>query len=347
MKKSSDKFLQLIHDFLTVFMPKQSGSSQHTALAAKQVWIMLLNYLCTTTGKKAESITFADINYASVMGFLDAKEKERNWTPKTRNHRLGVIRSFFRYVSGIEPTLSYYFEELKKIPMKKSQNKSFILEYMSEIAVSVMLNRPDTSKKMGIRDTFFMSLMYDTAARDSELLSMHFHDLDPVNKTAYLLGKGNKPRLVPVDDNTVSQFHRYAKLYHPNGVFTRPLFYTVRKGSAGQMSDDNAARFIKKYADEARVLCPEMPENITPHSIRRSRAMHMYQRGMPLELIALVLGHEDPQTTRIYAKANLDMKRKAMEKVKDKTGILLCPEVDAVAVWVDNEEMIRILCGLD
>jgi len=330
-----------------VFLPNQSGSSPHTVLAAKQVWDMLLNYICVTTGKKAETLTFAELDYASVMGFLDAKEKEKGWTPKTRNHRLGVIRSFFRYVSGIEPTLSYYLEALKKIPLKKMQNKTFILEYMSEDTVKAMLGRPGTSTKMGIRDTFFMSLMYDTAARDSELLSMHFHNLDPVNKTAYLLGKGNKPRVVPIGDNTVSQFHRYAKLYHPTAVGASPLFYTVRHGSIGQMSDDNAARFIKKYGNEARKLCPEIPDKITPHMLRRSRAMHMYQAGMPLELIALILGHEDPQTTRIYAKANLEMKRKAMEKVKDKRGNPLVSEGETAAVWLDNEEMIRMLCGLN
>jgi len=346
MMKSSDKFIQLMHDFLTVFLPKQSGSSSHTVLAAKQVWNMLLKYICATTGKYAETLTFADINYASVMGFLDTKEKEKSWMPKTRNHRLGVIRSFFRYVSSVEPTLSYYLEDLKKIPKKKMQKKTFILEYMSEDSVKAMLDKPDTSTKMGVRDTFFMSLLYDTAARDSELLSMHFHDLDPDKKTACLLGKGNKPRIVPIDDNTVSQFHRYAKLYHPTADGICPLFYTVRHGAIGQMSDDNAARFIRKYAEEARRTCPEIPDKITPHTLRRSRAMHMYQRGMPLELIALILGHEDPQTTRIYAKANLDMKRKAMEKIKDTGGNQICPKENATAVWLDNEEMIRILCGL-
>jgi hypothetical protein len=78
MKKSSDKFVQLIHSFLTVFLPKQSGSSQHTVLAAKQVWNMLLNYICDATGKKAETLTCANLDYVSVMGFLDAKEKEKN-----------------------------------------------------------------------------------------------------------------------------------------------------------------------------------------------------------------------------------------------------------------------------
>jgi site-specific recombinase XerD len=307
---------------------------------------MLLNYICATTGKRAESLTFADFNYASIMGFLDENEIEKRWTPKTRNHRLGVIRSFFRYVSAVEPVLSFYLEDLKKIPMKKTRNKSFILEYMTEDAVREMLSKPDISTKMGVRDTFFMSLLYDTAARDSELLSMHFHDLDPDNKSVLLLGKGNKPRVVPIDDNTISQFHRYAKLYHSIAVGENPLFYTVRHGNIGRMSDDNAARFIKKYSEMTRIECPDIPEKITPHTLRRSRAMHMYQKGMPLELVALILGHEDPQTTRIYAKANLDMKRKAMEKVRENAGNHLSPEETAAAIWLDNEEMIRILCGL-
>ena len=346
MKKSSDKFTRLLHDYLTVFLPKQSGCSPHTVLAAKQVWNMLLNHICATTGKKAENLTFAEFDYASVIKFLDIKEKENSWTPKTRNHRLGVIRSFFRYVSSLEPTLSYYLENLKNIPMKKTQNKTFILEYIPEDAVKAMLSMPSASTKMGVRDAFFMSLMYDTAARDSELLTMHLHDLDPINKTVYLLGKGDKPRVVPIGDNTVSQFHRYTKLYHPAADGARPMFYTVRHGSIGQMSDDNAARFIKKYSEEARRLFPEMPNKITPHTIRRSRAMHMYQAGTPLELVALILGHEDPQTTRIYAKANLDMKRKAMEKVRDKFCDQTSSEEETVAIWLDNEEMIRVLCGL-
>ena len=255
MKKISDKFTQMLHDYLTVFLPKQRGSSPHTILAAKQVWNMLLNYICTLTGRKAESLVFADISRTVVMKFLDTNEKERNWTPKTRNHRLGVIRSFFRYVADIEPILSCHINALSSIPLKKAKNKSFILEYMSQKAITALISQPDTTKRMGIRDTFFMSLMYDTAARDSELLSLLFNDLDPDGKKVYLLGKGNKPRVVSIDDNTVSQFRRYAKLFHPSGDGARPMFYTVRHGVLDQMSDDNAARFIKKYGREARKSC--------------------------------------------------------------------------------------------
>jgi site-specific recombinase XerD len=308
---------------------------------------MFLSHICSTTGKSAEAISFADFGYKTVLSFLDAKEKEKNWTPKTGNHRLGVIRSFFKYAVAMEPTLAHYLEELKNVPRKKTQNKTFILEYMSQNAITALLCQPDTSKRMGIRDTFFMSLMYDTAARDYELLSMRFHDIDPVGKKVYLLGKGDKPRFVSIDDNTITQFHRYAKLFHPTSDGNQLMFYTTRHGEVGQMSDDNVARFLSKYANEARKCCKDVPEHIYPHMVRRSRAMHMYQGGMPLEVIALILGHEDPLTTRIYAKADLEMKRKAMEKVKEKGFDSKRPEIESTAIWVGNEEMIRILCGLD
>jgi len=344
MAKTFDKFTQFLHNYLTVYLPRQRSCSPHTVLAAKQVWSMLLNYICTTAGKKAECLAFSDVSRATVVRFLDARGEEMGWATKTRNHRLGTIRSFFRYVASLEPTLAYYLVEMKGIPLKKSKNKSFILEYLSHEAMAAILRQPGTSKKICVRDTFFMSLMYDTAARDCEMLSMQLKDLDPDEKTVRLLGKGNKPRLVPItDDNTISLYHRFAKLYHSTGDGERPMFYTVRNGEIGSMSDDNVAKFLKKYGDAARKHCPDVLEKIHPHLIRTTRAMHWYKGGMPLEAIALLLGHEDPSVTRVYARADTEMKRKAIEKTKSaNSGHFEIEE----AIWAGNEEMIRMLCGL-
>jgi len=347
MKKTSDKFLKLLHSFLTVYLPKQRNSSLHTVLAARQVWSMFLGYVCDINDKKAERLVFADFNHSVVVGFLDTREKEKGWMPETRNHRLGVIRSFFRYTASIEPTLGFHSVELMRIPLKRSPNKSQELQYMSQEAMAALLREPGTTTKMGVRDTFFLSLMYDTAARNGELLGLRFCDLDSIRKTVYLLGKGSKPRIVPITDgNTIALFRKYAKLYHNHEDGVRPMFYTVRHGEIGHMSDDNIARLIKKYGAAAKKHCTEVPDHPHPHMIRRTRAMHMYQGGMPLEAIALFLGHEDPITTRIYAKADTEMKRKAMEKVKEKGFISESPKVDDTAIWNGNEEMIKILCGL-
>jgi len=100
------------------------------------------------------------------------------------------------------------------------------------------------------------------------MLSMPFNALDTARKTVYLLGKGNKPRIVPIGGDTVQHFIRYAALYHSFGDGTQPMFYTVRHGKTNFMSDDNVAKFLQKYADMARMHCTDVPLEVTPHMVR-------------------------------------------------------------------------------
>ena len=80
------------------------------------------------------------------------------------------------------------------------------------------------------------------------------------------------------------------------------------------MSDDNVARFLKKYTAMAKAECEEVPAKVTPHQFRHSRAMHLYRHGMPLQLLAEYMGHASVISTRIYAYADTEMKRAAIEK---------------------------------
>ena len=247
MKKVKDYLFSHLREFFTVFLPKQARRSPHTILATQQVWNMLLSFVCNATEKRVERLTFLDFSRDTVMAFLDEMQQAKGWTPSTRNHRLARIRSFFRYATDIEPTLAIYLEDLRHIPQQKDVDKSFVLEYMSKNAITAVLRQPDLTKRTGLRDLFFMVLMYDSAARDCEMLSMRFCDLDPVGKVVYLLGKGNKPRSVPISDDTIKHFHRYAKAFHPQKDGLAHMFYTTRRGIKGQMSDDNVAKFIRKY----------------------------------------------------------------------------------------------------
>jgi len=345
MKKIKDSLIPRLREFLTIFMPKQARRSPHTVIATQQVWNMLLSFICELTGKRVENLTFADLNRENIMNFLDEMQRIKGWSPSTRNHRLARIRSFFRYAASIEPTLVIYLENLRGIPAQKDVNKTFVLEYMTKDAITALLRQPDPSKKAGIRDLFFLVLMYDSAARDCEMLSMPLGNLDPVGKVVYLHGKGNKPRSVPICDDTIKHFHRYAGIYHPAKDASLPMFYTIRHGVKGTMSDDNVARFVGAYGKSATLECPEVPDNVHPHMVRKSRAMMLYQAGMPLELLAQFLGHDDPMTTLVYAHADNDMKRRAIEKVAAVTGSIQ-RDVEEAA-WVNNDDMIKRLLGLN
>ena len=342
-KKQSDRFIPYLREFFTVYLPKQRNCSSHTITACRQTWNMLLGFVCASSGKRLEDIAFADLNRTTVMEFLDEMENTRGWTPSTRNHRLGCIRSFFRFSASLEPVLVIYLEELKGIPLKKSADKSRVMEFMTQEAMATVLRQPDTSTKMGVRDTFFMVLMYDAAARDCEMLSMRFCDIDPEKRTAYLFGKGSKPRLVPISEDTIRHFHQYERIFHSSGDGATLMFYTTRHNERMSMSDDNVARFMQKYGASAKKQCPGVPEKITPHMFRRSRAMHLYRSGMPLELLAELLGHTNPETVWVYAYADTEMKRKAIKKAEVNASVR--PSVE-IGIWDGDEDMIRRLCGL-
>lgn len=336
-------FWRNLRNYFTVYLPKQKNVSPNTIISSRQTWNLLLRYVTSETDTKLQYITLETIDVTTVTGFLDHMESLKGWQPSTRNQRLSMIRSFFTYVSCVEPSCYIYASYLAAIPLKKGINKSFVLEYMNETAMGEILKAPDTSKKNGIRDQFYLSLMYDSAARDCEMLSMKLSDYVEAASAVYLMGKGSKPRLVPVSSETTAYYHFYRDKFHRGSQPDTPMFYTIRKGEKTRMSDDNVARFLKKYADVAREHCADIPKRVHPHMIRKSRAMHLYQGGMPLSILAEFLGHEDPETTLIYARADTEMKRRAMEKTEKNHALVEAPQ-DVASIWEGNEDIIEMLC---
>ena len=131
-----------------------------------------------------------------------------------------------------------------------------------------------------------------------------------------LTGKGPKIRTVPLSQKTMEHFRNYTRIFHsePGCKPDAPCFYTVQYGEKRPMSDDNVRKFMKGYCENACAVCPGVPEHIHPHLWRHSRAMHLYQHGMDLTLVSQWLGHVNLETTLIYAHADTEHKRRAIEK---------------------------------
>lgn len=179
------------------------------------------------------------------------------------------------------------------------------------------------------------------------MLDMHPADIVTNCGAPYVVirGKGKKIRTVPIMDETVQHFRSYCRRF---GIDTydksAPLFYTMIHGEKCRMSDDNVARFIGKYADMARKSCAEVPKHVTPHMWRHSRAIHLYRKGVPLPLISEWLGHSNMETTLIYAYADTEMKRTAIEKATA-TNHPLYKQKETETTEGDNDNL-RRYCGL-
>lgn len=308
---------------------------------------VLINYnreLKITQKKKVryDEISFRNWDASTISDYLVYLENERNVSASTRNQRLFAIRSFLKYARISNPELMALSMEASGILTAKEAGEP--VAFLSEKAMEVLLRQPDDSTRIGLRDMCFMVTMYDTAARDCEMLNLRLNSLD-LNEgcpKVRLEGKGNKVRQVPLMKKTASHLKRYISVFHSEDTKKEDwLFYTVAHGIRNKMSDDNVARFLKKYTAMAKAECEEVPAKVTPHQFRHSRAMHLYRHGMPLQLLAEYMGHASVISTRIYAYADTEMKRAAIEKCQGRNVAATdLPE------WKNDDELIKKLYGL-
>ena len=346
MNEKSAHFFKLVRDFLTVYLPDQKAVSPNTVKSYRESLNQLFNYICDTTGISLGKLSFRNTTRETIEAFLDYLEKDRHCSVSTRNHRLACIRSFAKYAGARDVGVQSFVNDLCSIPLKKEAKRADI-PFFSEAALKEILGQPDVRKKKDLRNLFFMILLYDTGARNQEMLDLRLSSLHFEGKSPYVVitGKGNKTRLVPVMQKTVDHFIKYAAIFHPDSGSDDYLFYTVRHGKRFAMSPDNTEKFIRKYGVAAHAINSEAPEMLHPHQFRHSRSMHLYRNGMPLVLLAEWLGHAQISTTLIYANADTEMKRKAIEKATSMLNPLLSDETTSLE-WEDDEEMIRRLYGL-
>lgn len=254
------------------------------------------------------------------------------------------MNSFLSYAAIQDPALMALCMEVKKIPHQKTGQRR--VEYMTEIAIKTVIGQPNVAKKNSFRDRFFMILLYDTGARVQEILDLKLKDFHLGSSTPFvhLTGKGGRTRAVPLMSKTVKHLNGYLTRFHSDGTGERKqyLFYTTINSRKKRMSEENVSSFMKRYGESAREVCSDVPPRVHPHLLRHSRAMHLYQMGIPLSYIKDFLGHSNINTTSIYASADITMMKNALEKVskKDATGKIEVP------MWQGDEDMILTLCGL-
>lgn len=337
-----NNFFKTVRGYLLDYLPKQQCCSENTIKSYRNALNLFVEYLRIEKQLTVSQIDFNLIDRDLILEYLNWLESVRRCGASTRNQRLMVLRAFFKYAGTLDCTQVALEFAVKSIPRKKTSGR--MVEFLSEDALQILLRQPDTRKRTDLRNRFFMTLMYETAARCDELLNMKVGDLrlNTRHPVAYLTGKGKKTRSVALLPKVVEHCKQYLQIFHADAGKDDLLFFTVIHGVKQTMSPDNAAAFMKKYGEAARKTCPEVPERVHPHQLRHTRSIHLYRDGMPLAVLSEFLGHVDPETTKIYAYADAEMKRAAMEKADHLRKGVPVP----IPIWKNNEEMILELSGL-
>lgn len=345
MTKIKDPALfKAIKEFLTHYLPEVRRKSPNTILSYKAAINLFLKFLSEECNKKLAKITVSDFDADHIQKFMNWLRDERDNVATTVNLRMTHIRQFCKYLQKCGLVSYEDYAETKEISKQPDNRKKDFL-YLSIDQTKLVLKMPDTARKAGLRDKFFIALLYDSGCRDQEMLDLQLKDFlirDDGKAELQIIGKGSKYRVTPISEEVVALYQDYSRVYHPQSSGNHYLFYTLRKGVVSKMSDDNVARFLKKYEQMAKVEDSMIP-HLHAHIFRRSRAMHLYEAGVPLPLISEWLGHSQLETTQIYARASLDMKRNAAETLAAQSGQIFSDE----NFKYDDDDMIRKLYGLN
>ena len=336
----------LVHDFLMIALPKERKSSPNTIRSYKKALELLFDFVKERKNIPFNKLTFDDITREVVSEFLQHLEEDRNCSVSTRNQRLHCIRAFFRYAAQEDITVVKHLAEVEKV--KKARQPKPLVEHMSEEAIHVILRQPNVSTIIGKRDAFLMLFLYRTGIRVQELVDVKICDISTgTHSSLTVCGKGTKMRTVPLRTDTMKHLRQYIELFHPGcSPYAKDyLFYTVRNGMKKRMTEDNVRWLLRKYGTAARQECLEVPENVHPHLFRHSLAMSLYRNGVDLSLISQWLGHANIETTLIYAHADTEIKRQAIDLAIPE-GAPLKQFLNSTRYTVNDEILLKQLCGL-
>ena len=333
-------FFSMTWDYLNIFLTSQNQKSNKTVKAYCDALTIFRRYVSEECKLSIEEFEFEKLTYDFILDYRIFLEN-KGYKPKTVNHRISVIAAYIKYVAMKKTELMQIYLNVSEVPyVKETQEIKEIIE--NPEAIQMLLSSPKPSK-IGIRDQIIMTILYDSAIRADELINLDLLDVNINNDVPYLriYGKGSKERIVPISENTVLLIQNYIRIYHASGR-SSPFIYTIINGRKNRMSERNIERILEKYGDIVRKIYSDIPARIHPHMLRRTRATGWYRDGVPIETIAVLLGHSNIQTTRkSYAKPSAEMLKSEISK----SDTPLIEELSEKTLWENDDELAR-LCGL-
>jgi site-specific recombinase XerD len=301
----------VLQAFFSERLARQRDASPHTIASYRDSFRLLLEFLHEQTGTPPSKLQLEDLDPARIAAFLSHLESERGNSVRTRNARLTAIHSFFRFASFKAPECSEQIARVLSIPEKRYQ--STLINYLTKPEIQALLAAPDRSTQTGRRDHAVLLLAVQTGLRASEIAGLRCQDLNLASGAwVRCQGKGRKERCTPLTSITVKVLGVW--LRELDGDPGGPLFPS-RTG--GHLTRNAIWRLVAKHTTTARAQCPSLAaKTITPHGLRHTAAMQLLAAPEPVDtaMIALWLGHETLDTTNKYLHADMDLKRRAMDR---------------------------------
>ena len=312
--KSTNTLPSHLQAFFYEWLIQQRNVSTHTVRSYRDTWKLFLRFTADRHHCTVTQLTLAQLGAKAILDFLRHSEEDRKVGIGTRNCRLSALRSFFAFLAAREPMAVAQCAEILRIPTKRVPRRT--PGYLEPAEINAILNQPNQKTPEGYRDYVLLHFLYNTGARIQEALGVRPSALRLASPPCVrLFGKGRKERICPLWPETVIQLKSLLKR-HPRAD-DEPIFIN----RYGQTLGASGVRFkLAQYVTAAAKSNPEMcKKKISPHTFRHAAAVSMVSAGIDVTVIRSFLGHANLDTTNYYAQANLETKRKALERIEPPT----------------------------
>ncbi len=262
-----------------------------------------LGFFSYVLNKEEEKIEPHEVTQNLLRSYI-SQLNERGLARSTIARRLAAWRSFFRYLQREEKVSDNPVSEIKTPKLAKRLPKFL---YTNE--AKALVEAPDTSSPLGLRDRALLEVLYAGGFRVSELASMNLGDVDLAAGLARVTGKRSKERIVPIGTKAVEALRDYLAAGRPKLLAGRNDRTASRKSDGRRfwcealflncwgkrLSVRGIRKIILRYSVQAG-----LGEGISPHTLRHSFATHLLNAGADLRVVQELLGHASLSSTQVY-----------------------------------------------
>lgn len=287
MKGVDDTMDKTINDFIS-YLQLEKDASKHTIESYRRD---LLDFL-STVNKPIEKITEDDIRkYLHKLNNMQYKKS-------TIYRKLCALKTFFNYLVKVKKLIPKSPANEVKINVKEKR----LPKYLEQEDVRKLI---DEAKKRNIKTRLIVELLYGLGARVSEIVKLKVEDIDFENQFVSIVGKGNKERHNPIHKECLDLLRVYLEM---SGIKSGYIF-PQKDNPDKHMNRESVTTLIKRLAKSAGI-----EYNVNSHALRHSYATHLLEHGCDISVVQELLGHENINTTKIYAKVTMKNKKDSFSK---------------------------------
>lgn len=264
--------------------------SPHTAHAYERDVRQFMRFIKVNDEQLLLKVTYRDIR-GFVSDMLD-----NGLTEKTVNRKISSLKSFYKFLRTVEPSIENLFATHKSLKVAKKVQIPF-----SKEEVAIILDQSlDPADFKSVRNLIVVELLYATGMRRKELIDLQLSSIDVFQNVITVLGKRNKTRKIPMLNSLANSLQRYLTLRKAVAPAGEQALIISNKGKAVSPS------FVYKVIDDYFSAVSQKVKT-SPHVLRHSFATHLLDAGADLNAIKELLGHSSLASTQVYTHASMSV----------------------------------------